>query len=97
MGFQYLAWETFQQRLQELRKDILRKGAEDFHSLWKRMIFHSWFPSVCTFSSQLQLDLRDRILSNPLAWVIMELNNSHFISFLLSLYLTLVFITKPLD
>lgn len=54
--------------------------------------------SMCTFSNQLQLDpLGDRILSNPLAWLIMALHNSYSISFLLSLYLSSVFITKPLD
>lgn len=56
------------------------------------------FLSVCTFSNQLQWEaLRDRILSNPLAWFFMALHNSYFISFFCSLYLSLGFMTQPLD
>lgn len=97
MWFQYLTREIFQKRLQGICKDILRKkGAEDFHSLWEGS-FLLWFSPVHALETA-ELDrLRHKILNNPLAWLIMTLHNSYFISFLFSLYLPSVFMIKPLD
>lgn len=73
------------------------EGGQRILSPCERDHFHSRF-SPCTFCKQLKLDcLRHRILNNPLAWPILTLYNSDFSSFLLSLYLPLFFMTKPLD
>lgn len=78
MWLQCLTREIFQQRLQEICKDVLRKEGRGFSALVKGIIFAPDFP-LCMFSKQLKLDcLRHKILKNPLAWLTMTLHNSLF-------------------